>query len=313
MTEVASWHPHATWEGFTPNSDGSLAMLDAKGVQRVLGELASLVVGTVRVTGAERADDRGVLSLLRHAVREGIKVEVQLDHEVPKTKLDVFAEAGVSRLSVPIEGPDARTHDRYRSSPGEFEKTVRFLESVRSSRLALEVRTTLHGGLSDRAETMARAVERWSASQWLLQAPVKDVDASIEQELTSLVASTAEAPYSVVTQYAPFFLRLCDQRGGLRTRGARNERNGLCIRASGTITPDPAIPLTVGDVRHDHVSAVFDDHPLLRALRDPDAVEGKCGRCEFRAVCGGSRARALAQTGNLFASDPACTYGSESA
>ena len=35
---------------------------------------------------------------------------------------------------------------------------------------------------------------------------------------------------------------------------------------------------------------------------------GKCGRCQFREICGGSRSRAFAATGAVMASDPLCAY-----
>ncbi len=130
-----------------------------------------------------------------------------------------------------------------------------------------------------------------------------------EQQLTELARWATTSSERITVHYAPFFLRLCGAVRPLHPCRTLDERNGLCITEAGEIVPDPAIPLAVGHVQTDCLSTVFDEHPLLRALRDPDAVEGKCGTCEFRTVCGGSRARALAQTGNLFASDPACSYG----
>jgi radical SAM protein with 4Fe4S-binding SPASM domain len=48
--------------------------------------------------------------------------------------------------------------------------------------------------------------------------------------------------------------------------------------------------------------------PLFRALRDPDRLRGRCGRCEWRAVCGGSRARAFALTGDPLGEEPTCPH-----
>ncbi len=53
---------------------------------------------------------------------------------------------------------------------------------------------------------------------------------------------------------------------------------------------------------------IYRDSPLFRELRDPDLLKGKCGECDFRTVCGGSRARAYGVTGDYLASDPSCTY-----
>jgi hypothetical protein len=65
-----------------------------------------------------------------------------------------------------------------------------------------------------------------------------------------------------------------------------------------------------GNVRTDSLGAVYRDDAVFRALRTPDALHGKCGVCEFRAICGGSRSRAFATTGDVMASDPLCAYES---
>ena len=88
-----------------------------------------------------------------------------------------------------------------------------------------------------------------------------------------------------------------------------NDGSGfLFIDSRGSIQPSGFLPLTAGNVRRDSVVRVYREHPLFLALRDPERLAGRCGRCEFRAVCGGSRARAFALTGDVLAEDPACEY-----
>jgi radical SAM protein with 4Fe4S-binding SPASM domain len=82
----------------------------------------------------------------------------------------------------------------------------------------------------------------------------------------------------------------------------------LFISARGDIQPSGFLPLTAGNVRRDSLVDVYRGHPLFVALRDPSRLEGRCGRCEFRGVCGGSRARAFAATGNHLGEDPMCAY-----
>jgi MoaA/NifB/PqqE/SkfB family radical SAM enzyme len=47
---------------------------------------------------------------------------------------------------------------------------------------------------------------------------------------------------------------------------------------------------------------------LFNQLRDPEQFEGRCGRCEFHWLCGGSRARAYVSSGSPYAEDPLCAY-----
>jgi AdoMet-dependent heme synthase len=88
-----------------------------------------------------------------------------------------------------------------------------------------------------------------------------------------------------------------------------NDGNGfLFISHRGDIYPSGFLPVSAGNVRTRDLVDVYRNSPLFRDLRDHDKLEGKCGVCEYRTICGGSRARAYATTGNYLASDPYCSY-----
>jgi radical SAM protein with 4Fe4S-binding SPASM domain len=76
----------------------------------------------------------------------------------------------------------------------------------------------------------------------------------------------------------------------------------------GDVFPSGFLPLPVGNIRHRPLTEIYRNSPLLRGLRDRDRLGGKCGRCEFRQVCGGSRSQAFAATGDAMAEDPNCSY-----
>ncbi len=97
-----------------------------------------------------------------------------------------------------------------------------------------------------------------------------------------------------------------------RAAASVNDGNGLVfVDHQGNITPSGFLPLVAGNVRHDSLVQTYRTHPLFRALRDPGGFHGRCGRCEYRAVCGGSRARAYAMSGDHLAEDPCCLYEPE--
>ena len=72
--------------------------------------------------------------------------------------------------------------------------------------------------------------------------------------------------------------------------------------------PSGFLPAPAGSVRYQPFPEIYRESELLRSLRDPDSFGGKCGRCEFRTVCGGSRSHAYATTGDPLAADPSCAY-----
>lgn len=72
--------------------------------------------------------------------------------------------------------------------------------------------------------------------------------------------------------------------------------------------PSGFLPIAAGNVRGEELPRIYRDSPLFRSLREPVNFQGRCGRCEFRQLCGGSRSRAYACTGNVLGEDPACSY-----
>jgi radical SAM protein with 4Fe4S-binding SPASM domain len=88
-----------------------------------------------------------------------------------------------------------------------------------------------------------------------------------------------------------------------------NDGKGFCfISHIGDVCPSGFLPLAAGNVRRQSVADIYRHSSLFRDLRDPARLKGKCGGCEFRQVCGGSRARAYAVTGDYLAPDPSCVY-----
>jgi radical SAM protein len=95
----------------------------------------------------------------------------------------------------------------------------------------------------------------------------------------------------------------------MRASRAVTDGNGFVfVDHRGDICPSGFLPLPAGNVRRDDLVAVYREHPLFVALRDPARLGGRCGRCEWRERCGGSRARAYALTGNPLAEDPGCVH-----
>ena len=88
-----------------------------------------------------------------------------------------------------------------------------------------------------------------------------------------------------------------------------NDGKGFAfISHTGQINPSGFLSVDCGNVRTDEFIDVYRNHSLFQELRGPDALKGKCRDCEFRSLCGGSRARAWCMTGDVLASDPLCAY-----
>ena len=95
---------------------------------------------------------------------------------------------------------------------------------------------------------------------------------------------------------------------GLAPRGVNAGNGFLFVSHTGGIFPSGFLPVPGGNVRSASLADIYRDSDLFRTLRSPDRLQGRCGRCEYRAICGGSRSRAYALTGDWMQTDPWCGY-----
>jgi radical SAM protein with 4Fe4S-binding SPASM domain len=95
---------------------------------------------------------------------------------------------------------------------------------------------------------------------------------------------------------------------GLAPRGVNSGNGFLFVSHTGGIFPSGFLPVPGGSVRTSTLADVYRDSELFRTLRTPDLLKGRCGRCEYRSICGGSRSRAFALTGDWMQTDPWCGY-----
>jgi radical SAM protein with 4Fe4S-binding SPASM domain len=95
---------------------------------------------------------------------------------------------------------------------------------------------------------------------------------------------------------------------GRAPRGLNDGKGFVFISHTGEVFPSGFMPMSAGNIRQQGLSGLYRESALFRSLRDTSNLEGKCGLCEFKEICGGSRARAFALTGNPNAEEPCCSY-----
>src|ERR1019366_3266718 len=100
-----------------------------------------------------------------------------------------------------------------------------------------------------------------------------------------------------------------ERRRQLRAPRSVNDGNGFVfVDHRGHICPSGVLPVQRGNVPTASLADVYRADEVFTRLRNANALLDKCGRCRFREICGGSRARAFAATGAVMASDPLCAY-----
>jgi radical SAM protein len=288
------------------------------------------------LTGGDPMRRPDLAELVRYAHSRGLIVALTPSGTAAATRLRLseLKAAGLSRIAVSLDGADAETHDAFRGVRGSYDWTMKIIRAARELGLPLQINTTVSRVTLPSLEALARQMKEFDVALWAVFFLVKTGRGAFldqvspeqcERVLTWLYDLSLIAPFGIKTTEAPHFQRVIfqrdqelgsrliaqDQRRRSLLRAPRSVGDGngfLFVDHLGNICPSGFLPVTCGNARSDDLTEVYRDDEVFRKLRDYDALAGKCGRCEFRAICGGSRARAYAATGSLVASDPLCTY-----
>ncbi len=236
-------------------------------------------------------------------------------------------ESGLTGVSVSLDGSSEEIHDRFRGVRGSFRWSMDGAAAAVGLGLTLQINTTLSRHNLHDLPAIAEMVGALEARRWTVFLLVPTGRAGAHQQVSAdecetafrwLVDLSRSVPFRIKTTEGPHYRRVALQlagqdvapgaRGGKFVSGMSDGSGFVFISSRGEIQPSGFLPFTAGNVRSDSLVRVYREHPLFRALRDPDLLGGRCGRCEFRSVCGGSRARAYALTGDPLEEDPACSY-----
>jgi len=247
--------------------------------------------------------------------------------------IDRFRQCGVARMAISLDGPDAASHDGFRRVDGSFARTMFGLEYARHVGLATQINTTVTRHNLDRMDEIGGLVHTFGARLWSVFFLVATGRASASQDLTAeeyeevfrfLYDLSKTAPFDIKTTEAQHYRRYVAQQrkaeGGSgqrsapppeviqRQAGINDGKGFVFVSHTGEIYPSGFLPVSAGNVRRDSLVDVYRNSPLFRTLRNADTLRGKCGDCEFRNLCGGSRSRSFALTGDYLAEDPRCVY-----
>jgi radical SAM protein len=298
------------------------------------------------LTGGDPLKRPDTVELVEHGARLGLRMGMT-PSGTPLMTPEVLRRlrgAGLSRLAVSLDGSTAAVHDAFRGVAGSYDWTLRMLREAGALGLSTQINTTVSRHNLDDFEGLATLMEGLGISLWSVfflvptgRARREDIAGpeDFERVFHRMYDLSRTAPFDVKSTAAPQYRRVILQRqvaerragergaapealtagvgfsladGVGRAKGVNDGNGFLFVSHTGENYPSGFLPLSAGNVRSDDVVEVYRGHPLFRSLRDPDRLKGKCGVCEYREVCGGSRARAYALTGDLLEAEPFCTH-----
>jgi len=255
-----------------------------------------------------------------------------------------IAASGIRAVSISLDGAVAATHEGVRGIAGHFDATVAAIRALAAAGITVQVNTTVMAANAHELADIAALTAGSGAHIWEVFFLVQvgrgiaegEVSPAQHEEICHFLFDAAHYGFIVRTVEAPFFRRIAAARRAgaappasslyrqladrlvsllgppgsnpsAHTAPTRDGKGILFVAHDGQVYPAGFLPIGLGSVRDHPLHALYRDSPLLRSIRAADFT-GRCGRCEYADLCGGSRARAYAATGDPLGEDPACAH-----
>ena len=307
---------------------GDVDELSTASVRKVLDDIAALSPGCMVVlTGGEPLLRPDLDDIARHAAGLGLMVVVGTNGILlDRARVRRLREAGVAGLGLSLDSLDPEVHDAFRGRRGAWQKTMAAIDACRAEKLTYQIHFTVTDDTAHELDAMiafARASDAMVLNVFFLVCTgrgerVTNISRDTYERVLRQVAKAAhdEKRLMIRAKCAPHFKRMAFELDpdwpittahGYEAGGCLAGRRYARVTPEGDLTACPYIETPVGSVLDEGIAKLWHDAPMFKALRQPQ-LEGTCGACEYRRICGGCRARPLARDGNLMGEDFLCAY-----
>lgn len=306
--------------------------------KKLIDEIALMDNPLFVFTGGDPLMRPDLFELAKYAIEEKnlpVSMTPSATPKVTREAIRKAKEVGLSRWAFSLDGSCAEIHDHFRGTRGSFDRTMKGIEYLKELNIPIQVNTTISNYNLHDLEAIAEKVKDMGAVLWSTfflvptgRGQEKDMISAEEHEkvMKWLYQIQQKMPYGVKTTEAPHYRRVFlqeeqDAAGKMDDREAKrkdvlgrapkpvNDGDGFVfISHIGEVYPSGFLPVSCGNIREQSLTDIYQNSPIMRELRDKSLLKGKCGVCEFNKICGGSRSRAFAMTGDYLESDPSCSY-----
>ena len=313
--------------------------LNTEEAKQLIDQICEVSRPLLILSGGEPLLRKDVFELIRYGTEKGLKMGLgsngSLIDGVTAKKLK---EAGVKTVSISLDSCSPERHDEFRGVAGSWEKAVNAIKALKENSVLVQVNTTVTQQNYAEIDEIISLAEQLGVENFHLfflvptgrGTKIADISpAMYENMIKETFAKTSKHRLNVRPSCAPQFMRIAKDNGLDMRQWIRGCIAGLyyCrVYPNGDVTPCPYLPIKLGNIREKSFSEIWFTSDVFKALRDFDALKGKCGACEYRSLCGGCRARAYGLSsdfidvcgdlhepaelkgGDYLAEDPWCVY-----
>ena len=301
-------------------AEGELSLSEAKAV---VDDIATFAKPVLILTGGEPLMCEWVWDIIAYARGKGMAPAVGTNGTlVDDATARRLAASGVRRISVSLDFPTAGAHDEFRGVSGAFDAAVAGIAAARRAGVEVQVNTTVtrrNWRMLEEMHDLAVRLDAQALHPFLLVPTGRGAGlsgeelgaAEYEEALGWVCHRQRTSPLELKPTDAPQYRRIAIQQGAAcasRGRGCLAGTGFAFISHVGDVQPCGYFDMALGNVRKTPFSRIWRESPVFDDLRHPGRLKGKCGSCEYKAVCGGCRARAFAVSGDYLAEEPNCAY-----
>ncbi|WOX55631.1 MULTISPECIES: radical SAM/SPASM domain-containing protein [unclassified Methanoculleus] len=271
----------------------------------VIDQIAATGKPVVVLSGGEPLLREDIFEIARYGTERGLVMAMGtsgylLDHETAER----LREAGIRSVAISIDSVDSQRHDAFRGVAGVWERAVAAIKHCRDAGIDVRINMTVMRPLLADVEAVLALGESLGVRDYQVFFPVETGRArglgagspgEYETLIREILVRYRKSDLRIRPTCAPQFRRIADEAGIENSgwsRGCLAAISYCRIYATGEVTPCPYLPVSAGNVRTTPFHEIWYNSDLFSALRDPDRLTGKCGRCDYRTTCGGCRARA---------------------
>lgn len=321
--------------------------LNTAEAKRLIDEIATMEVPVFVLTGGDPLKRPDIFELVQYGASQHVRISLTSSATSLLTRDSIvrLKKCNLSRLAISLDGPTADVHDVFRGVPGSFQRALDALRWAREIGLPVQINTTVTRHNLEVLDDIIDLLDNLDILAWNVFFPVPDRRGStadllsaleFEQAFEKLYHASQRVLFDITTNEAqhyrryllqrhtqpqrlgqqpsptyariPQFLRIAADAIAHAPGGINAGKGSVFVSYCGEIYPSGFLPLSAGNLRRQSLADIYCNSQLFRKLRDSRNLEGKCGACEYREICGGSRARSFAVTGDMFAEDSSCVY-----
>ena len=319
----------------------NLLELSTQEGKRLIDEIAQMQVPVFVMTGGDPIKRPDLFELIEHARSVGVRVSLTPSATPLLTRnvIQRLKRSGLARLAVSLDGSYREVHDAFRGMSGSFDRTMEAIEWANEVELAAQINTTFSRSNVADFDNIAALMETKRIALWSVFFLVPTGRGKIAELLSAdefervfakLYQLSKRAHFHIKTTEAQHYRRymlqqqVAERRNGgeqgahdtakvqdtigRAPRGLNDGKGFVFVSHLGEVFPSGFLPFSAGNVRSDSLNGIYRESSIFQQLRDDSQLGGKCGACEYRHICGGSRARAYALTGDPLAEESCCSY-----